>query len=125
MPKYWMRSRPGWDTVPKGYTAFYSGYTFYDEQVSAGFTLSVFGWVQYPQPLTFEDCWKYELLPDDPIEYAHYTFWLFGERNAEEGAYHEKDYMDAVKNGVITIEGTPEEIQVALEILLKKEENKE
>jgi len=118
--KYWLILRP--DAVPKGYTAFSSSLPAHDEQVSAGFTLSVFGWVQYSQPLTFEDCWKFDLLPDDPIEYAHYTFWLFGERNAEDGAYHEKDYMDAVKNGVITIEGAPEEIQVALEILLKKEE---
>ena len=125
MPKYWMCARPGWDAVPKDYTAFQSGYQFRDEQVGAGFTLSVFGWAQYSQPLTFEECWKYDLLPDDPIEYAHYTFWLFGERDADEGAYHEKDYIHAVKNGVITIEGAPEEIQVALEILLKKEENKE
>jgi len=118
--KYWLTLRP--DAVPKGYTVFSSSLPAHDEQVSAGFTLSVFGWVQYSQPLTFEDCWKFDLLPDDPIEYAHYTFWLFGERNAEDGAYHEKDYLDAVKNGVITIEGAPEEIQVALEILLKKEE---
>ena len=121
MPKYWLTLRP--DAAPKGYTAFSSSLPACDEQVSAGFTLSVFGWVQYSQPLSFEDCWKFDLLPDDPIEYAHFSFWLFGSRDAKEAAYYEKDYIEAVKNGVITIAGAPEEIQVALEILLYKEEN--
>jgi len=121
MPKYWLTLRP--DAAPKGYTAFQSEYKFRDEQVSAGFTLSVFGWVQYSQPLSFEDCWKFDLLPDDPIEYAHFAFWLFGNRDAKEAAYYEKDYIESVKRGAITIAGAPEEIQVALEILLKQEEN--
>lgn len=123
MPKYWLTLRP--DAAPKGYTAFSSSLPAHDEQVSAGFTHSVFGSVQYSQPLTFEDCWKFDLLPDDPIEYAHFTFWLFCSRDADEAAYYEKDYIDAVKANQITLEGAPEEIQVALEILLKKEENKE
>ena len=72
--KYWLRCRPGWDAVPDGYTDLHTGLRSYDEQIGAGFTLPVFGWVQYSQPLTFEDCWKYELLPDDPIEYAHFAF---------------------------------------------------
>ena len=121
MPKYWLTLRP--DAAPKGYTAFSSSLPARNEQVSAGFTLSVFGWVQYSQPLSFEDCWKFDLLPDDPIEYAHFSFWLFGNRDAKEAAYYEKDYIEAVKHGVITIAGAPEEIQVALEILLKQEEN--
>ncbi len=119
--KYWLRCRPGWDAVPDGYTDLHTGLRSYDEQIGAGFTLPVFGWVQYSQPLTFEDCWKYELLPDDPIEYAHFAFWLFGDRDAEEGAFYENDYTDAVKNGAITIEHSPEEIRIALEILLRRD----
>jgi len=44
----------------------------------------------YLQPLTFEQIWQYELWPEDPREWAEYTFW----REGEDAAWLRKDYME-------------------------------
>jgi hypothetical protein len=34
-----------------------------------------YGWVDYPEPLDFEQVWRYELFPADPAEVDAYWDW--------------------------------------------------
>jgi hypothetical protein len=52
--------------------------------------LRFLGKAVYPQALTFEQIWQYELWPEDPLEWAEYTFW----REGEDGAWLRKDYLE-------------------------------
>lgn len=54
-----------------------------------------YGTVRYPEPLPFEYVWHYDLLPADEVERAHYTFWLYADRDAQRAAEIEEDWLTA------------------------------
>jgi hypothetical protein len=41
-----------------------------------------YGTLRYAEPLPFDRVWRYDLRPCDPVERAHYTFWLHADRDA-------------------------------------------
>lgn len=59
--------------------------------------VNAFGIVTYPEALPFEVLDHWSLSPCDPVEWAHYTFWLFADRRAADAKYYEQDFLNAPK----------------------------
>lgn len=59
-----------------------------------GENIRAFGWVEYPEKLTFEDIYNYELYPRDDVEYANYMFWYKSDKNSEEAERIKRRYLD-------------------------------
>ena len=49
--------------------------------------------VAYAEPLEFERIWRYDLIPADPVERAHYAFWEYYDRNADDVAQGEAEWL--------------------------------
>ena len=49
--------------------------------------------VRYPEPLNFERIWRYDLLPVDQVEMAHYTFWLYADRDDARATESEAEWL--------------------------------
>ena len=76
--------------------------------------LRSFGWVEYTEPLTVEQVWKWEFIPDDQTEYAKYVFWEYAGRNQDDADALIEDYVQAYKTKTGRI---PEHLLWAVEIL--------
>lgn len=98
MPKYWCVNRPpGYAQIPDGW----SNYEVWmpARKVGKWFFL---GWVEYPERLTREQIWQYELRPESEIERAenvlaaddsHYVqdYQAFSDEDLEE--YADRDLL--------------------------------
>jgi len=80
--QYYYRNRPGdYGCQPDGFIARDSGlpkreYDLPNELPVWGKTIYSFGWVEYPNRLSFEKIYQYELEPSDPAEFIGYKVWL-------------------------------------------------
>jgi len=118
--KYWAIVRPMYDAIPRdNFAACEHKYPPEKVTTSAGVDIYTYGWVEYAAPLTFDQLYHYTLLPDDPLEYAHYEFWLYADRDHEYAMFFEQDFVEQIKSGAIVMEDVPEQIQLALKILLE------
>ena len=54
------------------------------------------GWVEYQRALTPYICWKYELLPADPVERAVFMFYVSAGRDTPEMIRMIDDHMDCL-----------------------------
>lgn len=97
--KYFYLYRPPcYGCQPNGFIAQDGGLPKREWQSSHGPVYS-FGWVEYPQPLTIEQVWKWELEPDDPPEWARYMFWNWANRNIGDTQSMIDDYVSAYRDG--------------------------
>lgn len=95
--KYWYMLRPpSYAHQPKGQIEMEGGIP---KQIwHAGFgEVYSFGWVTYPEPLPFDQAWHFDLIPDDPVEWAHHEFWMFAGRDLERAEVMEQDYLAAYR----------------------------
>jgi hypothetical protein len=67
--------------------------------VGNGGKIWAFGWVEYPEPLTFETCFKWDLRPDNQIECAHYDFWIDNNRNQADADWSESEHIQYYLSG--------------------------
>lgn len=51
----------------------------------------VLGWVEYDQPLTHREIWRFELAPADLKEQAEHVFW--NEGRGEDAEWLKNDYL--------------------------------
>ena len=49
--------------------------------------------VQYPEALPFDMIWRYDLIPSNAVEAAHYLFWDESKRDAIYAAENEKRWL--------------------------------
>ena len=63
---------PGYAAVPNGWCL--KKYWTPQQQVS-GDAFYAHGWVEYPQPLTFDSAWRFDLFPADEDEREKYREW--------------------------------------------------
>jgi hypothetical protein len=121
LSKYFYTLRPGdYGCQPAGFVNKKSVYTPVKIEIASipghePILWHCSGFVEYEKPLTFEQIWKYDLSPADKVEWAHYRFWNFANRNYEDAAYFERDYVGAMRLG--NCPGMPETISLATEIL--------
>lgn len=75
---YFLNRPPSIGTHPAGETARESWVPRQDAQLEdevGEYTRPVWGWVEYPQALTFEQVWKYDLIPAGKDELIRYNQW--------------------------------------------------
>jgi len=116
MYKYWAINRPADEAYPPGAVEIKPS-LLQEVQTSSG-TLWTWGWLVYKRQLTKEECRDYELSPDDPVEWAHYCFWLYGDFNEENAEYYEQDFLEFAKSPNYREEHVPSELRKAIKILL-------
>lgn len=131
--RYYLRNRPpGYAQMPDGHTAFEGGlpsrsYPFppYAFTTLPGTEfLHCFGWVEYPEPLTFHTLWRWDLLPADPVEYARYAFFLYADRDPDRAAFYQKEYVQTAEElPDLKSWFCPHELTLAVEILLKEKQS--
>ena len=51
--------------------------------LASGATYEAFGWAEYAEPLTFEQCFHFDLMPNDPMEWAKFQVWLYCDRHED------------------------------------------
>jgi len=51
------------------------------------------GWIEYPEPLTFDQIWRFDLFPADPVAEARYSLWVLCDRDAAEAQIMLDDYL--------------------------------
>jgi len=49
--------------------------------------------IAYAEPLEFDRIWRYDLLPADPVERAHYAFWEYYDRHTLEAMIYEETWL--------------------------------
>ena len=104
MPRYLYLNRPpGIGCQPDGYTEikhYWPRREYVEAQGDAGiYEQPVYGWVDYPEPLTPYQCWKWDFLPVDRVEsfvitlsrlalgdWALRTYWELPDAELEEYA---------------------------------------
>ena len=92
--KYFYRNRPpGIGCQPDGWSAREGGLPKDYWKDSAGETVYAFGWVEYSEPLTFEQAWLKDLLPDEHVERANYSIWAYMDRDEKEAAWITESYQ--------------------------------
>jgi len=87
---YFLNRPPGIATHPKGETR--RQVWFPSRPMPGQVDRRVLGWVEYPEPLTHEQIWKWELAPADMGEQAEHVFWLDG-RYDDDPEWLKKDYL--------------------------------
>ena len=96
--KYYLLYRPPmYGTMPNGHTAIDCPQYRQEYQTSYGEPILAHGWVEYPEPLTPEQVWKWEFAPDDPVEFAHFQFYMMVGRDVEDQNMLERDYVKMYK----------------------------
>lgn len=96
--KYFYLYRPPcYGCQPNGFTQFDGGLPKKDWDSQHG-KIHAFGWVEYPEPLTLEQAWKWELVPDDPQEWARMVFWEKAGRDADTATWMIDDYVRAYRD---------------------------
>lgn len=87
--RYFCLSRPPeGEQIPEGHVAM-EATLLQDHLTSYGVVIGAHGWVEYPAALPVETVWDWDLLPDDPNEFAHYTFFVRSGRNTTQQRYCE------------------------------------
>lgn len=81
-----------------------------------------YGTVRYPAPLPFERIWRYDLLPADKVERAHYVFWLHCDRDAEAAQEWEREWLAADLETLQALAPNDPVASAALDLLELKEE---
>jgi hypothetical protein len=90
---YYLNRPPGIGCQPDGWT---ETETWMPAQPIPGQeTRHALGWVKYPEPLDHLRAWRFDLHPADPVELAHYAFWMAGDMDEAEAQYMEADYLDS------------------------------
>lgn len=90
---FYLNRPPAYAHQPDGYTAQEGGLPARRWETTEGHPVYAFGWVEYEQPLTSQQVWKWDFRPDDATEDAHYYFWHEAERDEEAAASLEQDYI--------------------------------
>lgn len=94
--KYFLLLRPpGYAHHPAGHTAMDGGMPKHTWVTDDGRQIDAFGWVEYPEPLSMEQIWRFDLEPNDPAETAHLFFWLQANRDDDHARALEDDYLAA------------------------------
>lgn len=73
---------------------FPDGYVSSDPTAREVFGRWIHGTVTYNAPLSFEQIWKFDLLPAGGMEEAKYVFWLEADRDSAEAQELMDDYMN-------------------------------
>src|SRR5512147_1723535 len=97
--RYIFMSRPPLEGMPDGATQKESDYEQKQFLLPDGQYVWAFGFADYPNALPLETVWKYSIVPADGTEYAHYIFYQFANRDIEDQAYYERDYVGAYNGG--------------------------
>jgi hypothetical protein len=93
--KYFYRNRPpGIGCQPDGFTAQEGGLPKDYWPASDGEMIHAFGWVEYPEPLTFYQSWRTDLIADDPVERANCAIWAYMNRDEKEAAWITQSYQE-------------------------------
>ena len=79
------------------------------------------GQVSYSEPLKFEQVWRYELVPADPVENAEYAFW----QELDPGYDMRDDYLSTPREQLQQLARHDVLAGAALVILDAQEENKD
>lgn len=83
---------PDYGCQPDGWTAREGGLPK-KTWISARGPINAFGWVEYADALPLDRAWRYDLLPADSVEYAHYIFWEFSGRDLTAAQGDESIYI--------------------------------
>jgi hypothetical protein len=110
---FYLYRPPSYGCQPDGWTNREGGLPqkYYDTQHGP---VRSFGWVEYPEPLTIEQCWKWELIADDPVEWAKYVFWEYASRDYLLAQDCREDYINAYRTKTGRI---PEQLREPTRIL--------
>jgi hypothetical protein len=98
---FYLNRPPAYAHQPDGFTARDGGLPSKDWTCDRG-VVHAFGWVEYAQPLTFDEIANWEFTPADSIEWAHYAFWLFANKDLADQEYYEADYLAAYREGMLS-----------------------
>lgn len=97
--KYYLRNRPPCiGTHPAG--AISQQVWWPAQQVGSdqdSLWYDVLGWVEYDEPLTLDQMWKYELWPHDKTEQCAYWWFSTSNRDRELAEDYAKDYYHCIK----------------------------
>lgn len=63
----------------------------------SGYSGSFYGWINYSEPLTFNEIWKYDLMPEDSVTWAHYQFWITASCNEKDARLELDFYMSELR----------------------------
>jgi hypothetical protein len=98
--KYFYLSRPpSYAHQPDGFSNRDGGCPSRNWPTAQGGQCWCFGFVEYPEPLPFAEVNHWDLLPDDPVEWAHYEFWQYANRDAEDATFFENDHIEYLLAG--------------------------
>jgi len=64
-------------------------------------SISAFGWVEYDEPLSFDQIYKKDLIPHDPVERAKFYLWISHDRNEETVDWLISDYQAQGRNWLL------------------------
>lgn len=104
---------------PDGWTGREGGLPKKDWQRSDGSTIKAFGWVEYPEPLSLEQVWKFDLSPDDIVERVHQVFYVKADRDEKLAEELELEWLRAMIVHLDTLDRlnakNPETIRLVIE----------
>lgn len=86
---------PGYGHQPDGFTKWEPASPDYKMAPMKNFAGEVdyyFGWVEYDDPLPLEKVWAFNLIPDDPVQWAHYQFYMEADRDLMMAQQNEAEY---------------------------------
>jgi hypothetical protein len=94
--RYHYTLRPGdIGCQPDGHLECFSTLPKKEREISGGLSrMWTFGWVEYPEPLTKDQCFRYDLMPDDVEEQAEYRLWCIADRSDDEVAKYREMYRE-------------------------------
>jgi hypothetical protein len=90
---YYLLRPPDIGCQPDGFAYRDGGLPRKTIKTSNGDYVDAFGWVEYYTPLSFEQVWKYDLQPDNPVERGRFTLWLDCGRDEQYAREVERDYI--------------------------------
>lgn len=92
--RYWYVNRPGGiGCQPDGSV---NRNTFCpSKETPEYYGMRTYGWVEYAEPLTPYDAWRFDLVPVDVSEQLYRMCWLHSNKNDAEAKWLMEDYMSA------------------------------
>lgn len=94
--KYYYRNRPpGYACQPEGFKTYEQWMPMRDVELPNKAKRPMLGYVEYAQPLSIVDMWKYELVAADLTQFCAYLLWYDADRDVDKAltdmSYYRKE----------------------------------